>query len=120
MKVIIDLIEDIRESIANAEAYTLRAGLLREDANDASKLIYAGEAPIEHYWLDEVSKALRFKVGTGKTVKIGALIPELLILDMDKMMYGLKIDVNSEYQDMDVVGFGKSDEERVYTLFIKL
>jgi len=29
MKVIIDLIEDIRESIGNAEAYTLRAGLLQ-------------------------------------------------------------------------------------------
>jgi len=120
MKVIIDLIEDIRESIANAEAYTLRAGLLREDVNDTSKLIYAGEAPIERYWLDEASETLRFKVGSEQSVKIGELIPELLILDMDRMMYRLKIDVNSEYQDMDVVGFGKSDEERVYTLFIKL
>jgi len=120
MKVIIDLIEDIRESIGNAEAYVLRAGLLREDANDTSKLIYAGEAPIARYWLDEVSKTLHFEVGTEKTVKIGELIPELLILDMEKMMYMLKIDVNGEYKDIEIVGFGKSDEEQVYTLFIKL
>ena len=43
MKVIIDLIEDIRESIDNAEAYVLRAGLLKEDLDDNSKLRYAGD-----------------------------------------------------------------------------
>jgi len=121
MKVIIDLIENIRESIANAEDYELRAGLLKEDTEDSSKLIYAGEALLNSYILDEEKKALCFKIdGSGTKITIGKLIPSLLILDMDAMMYGLKIDVNANYQDLEVVGFGKNDEEKAYILFIKI
>ena len=46
MKVIIDLIEDIREEIGNQEDFILTAMLLKENPEDAEKLIYAGEAPI--------------------------------------------------------------------------
>jgi len=121
MKVIIDLIEDIRESIANAEDYELRAGLLKEDTEDPSKLIYAGEALLNSYILDEEKKALHFKIdSSGAKVTIGELIPSLLILDMDAMMYGLKIDVNTQYSDMEVVGFGKNEEQKAYLLFIKV
>ena len=121
MKVMIDLIEDVRESIANAETYTLTAGLLKEDPGDSAKLIYAGEAPINQYVLDDEKKELRFRLdGSGSKVTIGELIPQLLILGMDKMMYTLKIDVNAHYTDMEVVGFGKNDEEKRYVLFIKV
>ena len=51
---------------------------------------------------------------------IGALIPSLLILDMDAMMYALKMDVNEKYKDMEIVGFGKNDEQKRYILFIKI
>jgi len=39
---------------------------------------------------------------------------------MDSMMYELKMDVNAEYSDMEVVGFGKNDEQKRYILFIKI
>ena len=42
MKFIIDLIEDVREQIGNHEEYLVTAGLLKEDIEDKSKLIYAG------------------------------------------------------------------------------
>ena len=67
MKVIIDLIEDIRESIANAEDYILAAGLLKEDANDPSKLIYVGEAPLNMYEIDPVCRQLIFKIDGSDT-----------------------------------------------------
>ena len=121
MKVIIDLIEDIRESIANAEDYELRAGLLKEDTENPSRLIYAGEALLNAYELDEEKKELRFKIdGSGSKITIGELIPSLLILDMDAMMYTLKIDVNAQYKDMEVVGFGKNEEQKAYLLFIRI
>ena len=121
MKVIIDLIEDIRESIANAEEYELRAGLLKEDPSDPSKLLYAGEAPLNRFALDEAKRQLIFRIdGSDTRIRIGELIPELLILDMDAMMYELRIDVNTHYADMEVVGFGKNDEEKRYVLFIKV
>ncbi len=121
MKFIIDLIEDVREQIGNHEAYEVTAGLLKTDENDSEKLIYAGEAPLSLSILNEEKKQLNFKMdGSDKKVTIGELIPPLLILDMDAMMYELKMDVNTQYSDMEIVGFGKNDEENRYILFIKI
>ena len=51
---------------------------------------------------------------------IGELIPQLLILDMDAMMYQIKVDINAQYSDVDIVGFGKNDEEQRFVLLIKI
>ncbi|BAF71096.1 hypothetical protein [Sulfurovum sp. NBC37-1] len=121
MKVIIDLIEDIRESIANAEDYVITAGLLKEDPEDSEKLIYAGEAPLNLYDLDPVRKQLIFKMdGSDAQINVGALIPPLLISDMDTMMYELRMDVNAKNNNMEIVGFGKNEETKKYLLFIKI
>jgi hypothetical protein len=97
------------------------AGLLKVDEKDASKLIYAGEAPLNLAILDDEKKQLLFKIdASDKRVTIGALIPPLLILDMDAMMYELKMDVNEQYRNMEIVGFGKNDEQKRYILFIKI
>ena len=120
MKVIIDMIEDIRESVANAEQYKLTAGLLREESSDPSKLVYAGEAPINGYTVEHDAKRLLFFIdGSENEVSVGKLIPELLIMDMDAMMYELRLDVNAQYRNMEIVGFGKNDEEQRYVLFVK-
>jgi len=121
MKYIIDLIEDVREQIGNHEAYVVTAGLLKADENDSSKLIYAGEAPLNLAILNDEAKQLHFKIDASeKRVTIGALIPPLLILDMDAMMYELKMDVNEQYKELEIVGFGKNDEQKRYILFIKI
>ena len=121
MKFIIDLIEDVREQIGNHEEYLVVAGLLKEDADNKDKLIYAGEAPLNLAILNDDKKQLVFKIdGSDRKVTIGALIPPLLILDMDAMMYGLKMDVNEQYKDMEIVGFGKNEEQKRYILFIKI
>jgi hypothetical protein len=38
---------------------------------------------------------------------------------MHAMMYLLKMDVNVEYKGLEIVGFGKSEEDKRYILFIK-
>jgi len=121
MRYIIDLIEDVREQIGNHEEYLVTAGLLKRDVNDSAKLIYAGEAPLNLAVLNDEKKQLAFKIdGSDRRVTIGALIPPLLILDMDTMMYELRMDVNEKYKNMEIAGFGKNDEEKRYILFIKI
>lgn len=121
MKYIIDLIEDVREQIGNHEEYVVTAGLLKVDENDSLKLTYAGEAPLNLTHLNDKTKQLSFKIdGSDTRVTVGELIPPLLILDMDSMMYELRLDVNMQYSDMEVVGFGRNDEEKRYILFIKI
>jgi len=121
MKFIIDLIEDVREQIGNDEAYVVTAGLLKADETDSTKLIYVGETPLNLTVLNDETKQLNFKIdGSDMRVTIGALIPPLLILDMDAMMYELRMDVNAQYSNVEVVGFGKNDEDKKYILFIKV
>jgi hypothetical protein len=121
MKFIIDLIEDVREQIQNQEHYIVKAGLLKEDARDSTKLRYAGEALLGMEKVNDDTKELLFKVGDNSTeMRIGALIPPLLILGMEAMMYELKMDVNSQYRNMEIVGFGKNEETSSYLLFIKI
>ena len=121
MKFIIDLIEDIREQINNAETYTIAAGLLKEDPKDDNKLIYAGEATLNTWHKDEITKQFIFEIDASDTkITIGELIPPLLISDMDSMMFELRMNVNAQYPDMEIVGFGKNDEEKKYILFIKI
>ena len=121
MKYIIDLIEDVREQIGNQEDFELTAMLLKENAEDSEKLTYAGESSLNLFHLDETAKQLIFKIdGSQSRITVGELIPPLLILDMGAMMYTLRMDVNIEYNDIEVVGFGKSVEEKKYILFIKI
>jgi len=121
MKYIIDLIEDVREQIGNQEDFILTAMLLKENPEDSEKLTYAGEAPLNLFHLDEKDKRLTFKIdGSQSRTTVGELIPPLLILDMDAMMYALRMDVNMQYSDVEVIGFGKSIEEKKYILFIKI
>ena len=121
MKFIIDLIEDVREQIDNHEEYLLTAGLLKEDPENSAKLIYVGEALLNRAVLDKEKRRLVLQIdGSDERVTIGTLIPPLLIDEMDVMMYGLSMDVNVQYQGMEIVGFGKNDEEKRYILFIKI
>jgi len=121
MKVIIDLIEDIRESIDNSDEYLLTAGLLKEDPENIDRLIYAGEAQLNRYKLDKNSKQIIFKIdGSASNLTIGELIPYLLIADMDTMMYELRMNINIKYNNMEIIGFGKNDEQKLYVLFIKI
>lgn len=118
MKFIIDLIEDVREQIANAEEYSVAAGLLKDEGEN---LVYAGEAFLNIVELDNDHKQLKFKIdGSDAKITIGELIPPLLIQDMDTMMYELRMDANAQYSNMEIVGFGKNDEEKRYILFIKI
>ena len=121
MKFIIDLIEDVREQIGNHEEYVFAAGLLKNDESDNTKLIYAGEALLNLATVDNEKKQLFFKIdGSDTNLTVGEFMPHLLIADMDTMMYELRMDVNTQYKNMEIIGFGKNDEQKQYILFIKI
>ena len=119
MKVVIDLIEDIRDSINNNESYKIAGMLLKEDVTDKKNLIYAGEASVASFYVDEISKELIFTVDTKeKPLEIGELVKHLLIMDMEKMMYEVKLAVSDEHAPQELVGFGFNAADAKYALFI--
>lgn len=118
MRFIIDLIENIREEVADSSDYTIYAGLLKSGEGDS--LVYAGEAPLGSFDIDNRDHSLVLRVDkSSPAIAIEDLVSSLLILDMKSMMYSLKIDINIENRDIEVVGFGKNIEEKKYFLFIK-
>ena len=119
MKVVIDLIEDIRESIQNNEEYKVVAMLLREDESNKKNLLYAGEAPIGSFELKSMEKELIFYVDRdGEVLSIGDLVKHLLILDMDSMMCEVKLSVTKAHEAKSLVGFGFNATDKKYVLFI--
>ena len=119
MKVVIDLIEDIRESIQNSEEYSVVTMLLKEDESDGSELTYRGEASIGSFYVDKISKELIFSVEKDKkSLDIGELTKHLLIMDMDMMMYEVKVEVSESHSAQPLVGFGFNATDTKYVLFI--
>ena len=119
MKVIIDLIEDIRESIHNNENYRVTAMLLKEDINDKKNLIYAGEAFVASFYVDKISKELILNLDRDEEpLKVGELVKHLLIMDMDTMMYEVKLAVSDSHEPQSLVGFGFNATDSKYALFI--
>ena len=62
MKCIIDRIEDMREQIRNNESYSVVGGLLKDDKRDSNRLVYAREAELNKFFIDEKTRTLRFKI----------------------------------------------------------
>lgn len=121
MKVIIDLVEDIREEVANSEDFTLHVMLLKDNPDDSENLLYAGEAPLATFVLDDSMKQLQLLIdGSKRELRIGDLIKHLLILSTKEMMYEICINVNAQHSNVEVIGFGKSIEDKKYVLFIKI
>ena len=121
MKYIIDLIQDIREELNNSSNYNIKVMLLKESDDNPEQLINAGESPLNRFNIDHNSSTLKFYIdGTNGKLNTGDILKEILILDMSSLMYEIKIDINIDYSDIEVIGFGKATNESSYFLFIKL
>ena len=119
MKYIIDLVEDIRESIPNDKAYQLVAMLLKENEQDRKDLIYAGEASVGSFYLDTLSKELILTIEQNREpLKVDELVKHLLIMDMEQMMYEVKLAVSEDHPPRELVGFGFNATDAKYALFI--
>ena len=118
MKVIIDLIEDIRASINNDEHFSLRAVGLKED--EKSQFTPVWQSDINQYKVDDDAKRLYLFLGKEQAVNIGECLQTLNGLDNKKMMYEVCVAYSKEGKRVDapLLGFGESLEEKKYLLFI--
>jgi len=118
MKVIIDLIDDIREAINNESDFSLSAMGLQE--NEKGEFVPSWQANINQYKLDVKAKKLYLFLGKENALKVGSFLSELNILSNEQMMYELCVSFTKENQRIDasLMGFGESIPEKKYLLFI--
>ena len=115
MKYIIDLVDDLRENIANAPDYRLLAILLKED--DEKNLQNVGEKAISSLSVNDQEKSLElgFLEEDATTQRLLELLDSLA---MSSMMYEVKLKISDAHPLLRVIGFGENHEEKIYTFFV--
>ncbi len=94
MKYIIDVIDDIRENIQNAQDYTLLAMLLKEDSS--GNLQNAGEKVITSFYIDNDSKQLQLGF-SDEIITTKELLACVNSLEMQDLMYEVMVKISSEH-----------------------
>jgi len=114
MKVVIDLIEGLREEVANQGDYTLLAMLLKE--NSTGEMELAGEKMISRVGI--VGNQLIFYVDVKeRIVFVEPIVKMLNELSQEEMMMEVKMSVSEQL--FDIVGFGKSEQDKKFVVFIE-
>ena len=118
MKVIIDLIEDIREAINNDNSFTLTAMGLAESAE--GEFTPSWQSEVCEYRLSETDKKIYFLLGRDNPLNIGSLLEDLNTLSNEAMMYEVCVSYSKDEQRVDssLIGFGEALEDKKYLLFI--
>ena len=119
MKVIIDLIEDIREAINNDAHFTFTGMALKADDRGEYEPLW--QSNIVHYRLDDTEKKLFLFLGKEDAVSVGTLLNDLNSFTNEAMMYEVNITYTQDNQRIDksLIGFGEAMEEKKYLLFIE-
>ncbi len=118
MKVLIDLIEDMREAIQDDTAFTMNVMQLQETKE--GQFTPAGESNIARYKLDDTQKKLFLFLGKAPLNALKTF-QELNTLSNEAMMYEIKVSytVSGQRVDQEVIGFGESLQDKKYLLFIQ-
>ena len=118
MKVIIDLIEDIRTAINNDTSFTLATMGLTESAE--GDFTPSWQSEVCQYRLSETDKKIYFLLGRENPLNIGSLLEELNALSNEAMMYEVCISYSKENHRIDssLIGFGEALQDKKYLLFI--
>ncbi|WP_345977030.1 hypothetical protein [Sulfurimonas sp. HSL3-7] len=118
MKVIIDLIEDIRTAINNDSSFSLLAmGLKEEESGEFSP---SWESPICSMKIDDEKNRLFLFLGKGKALGVGQFLTVLHALPNAAMMYEVCVSYSKERERVDssLMGFGESVRDKKYLLFV--
>ena len=118
MKLIIDIIEDMRTAIGNDLSFSVSAMGLKEQEN--GEYLPVWQSDITHMKLDEEEKKLFLFLGKDGAIDTKELMQRLNVLSNEMMMYEVCVSYSQEAQRIDsaLIGFGESVEDKKYLLFI--
>jgi len=119
MKVLIDLIENLREAISKEqEPFTLAVMGLKED--ESSNLIPKWKSSVGAYKIDKKAKTLFLFLSKDKGLETTSFFNEINALANEEMMYEVKVSYakDSKRIDQELIGFGESLEDKEYLCFL--
>lgn len=118
MKVIIDLIEDIRTAINNDENFSLVAMGLKE--KEGGEYTPSWESLINSMKIDDENNKLFLFLGKDTALSIGEFLHGVDALANEKMMYEVCVSYLKDEKRVDssLLGYGESLEDKKYLIFI--
>ena len=119
MKVIIDLIEDVREAIKNSQGFTLGTMGLQEQSS--GEFLPSWQSHLSKMQVDEKEKKLFFFLGKEANLELETCLEHLNRLSNEEMMYEVCVSYSHENNrvNSEILGFGESLEDKRYLLFIE-
>ena len=118
MKVIIDLIEDIRTTLETHDDFTVAVMALSED--EQGNYIPVWKSGVSHYELNEQEQKIYFYLAKEQTIPAEKLSKEMNELTNQEVMYEINIvfSKDNERVDKELIGFGEALDDKSYCLFI--
>ena len=118
MKVIIDLIEDIRTTLETHKDFTLAVMALSKDKE--GNYLPVWKSGVSHYELKESERKIYFYLAKEQTISALKISKEMNKLTNQEVMYEINIVFSKDNERVDkaLIGFGEAVEEKSYCLFI--
>ena len=117
MKVIIDLVEDLKSSINNDKEFSLRAMNLYE--SDTGEFVPSWQTDIASIRIDDKTKKMYVFLGV-EPMGVEEILTKLDALSNEQMMYEILLSYYKEEKraDASLMGFGESFKDKKYLFFI--
>ena len=118
MKVIIDLIEDIRSAIDD-EGFTLSVMGLQEDENAQFNPMWQND--VCSFSIDKQENKLFLFLGKTQAINVRDFLKDMNALENKLMMCEANISYSKDTKRIDapIIGFGESIKDKKYLLFIE-
>lgn len=121
MKVVIDLIEDIRNAIANQKDFLFGALAVQKECDAQGNALLAWGKGISRAEVDADANRLNFYVEEGRPMTSGEVIALLDGMGNDQMMYEVFVSQKDTptVADTPLIGFTEDMNARQYMLMIE-
>lgn len=121
MKVVIDLIEDLRNGIGNQKDFIVGAMAVQKELDANGNSLLAWGKGISRADVDEANECLNFYVEEGRPMTSGMVISLLDSMPNDQMMYKVMVSQKdtAETADRPLIGFTEDVDAKQYMLIIE-
>lgn len=121
MKVVIDLIEDIRNAIGDQKDFILGAVAVQKECDADGNSLLAWGKGISRAAVDEANECLNFYVEDGRPLTSGTVIDLLDSMPNDQMMYKVMVSRKGtpDLADAPLIGFTEDLNAKQYMLIIE-
>ena len=121
MKVVIDLVEDLRESINDSDEFILGAIAIQKALDDDGNALLAWGKAVTRMNVDEEKKRLNFYVEEDQVMHLDEVLEKIEEMSNEQMLYPIYVSTkeNEHTASAPLIGFNEDTMAKQYMLIIE-